>query len=254
MRFDKNVCISNIYYIAKQKGIRIGDIEAAAGVSTGYISRLNKEDNKAVPGVDFLVSVAEMLEVSLESILRCDYKMLTEDEQRVVNFQNKLIQQTLSYELAWKKQSHLDITAMHYSDDDNCYYPEHPLMTRQLSDETDDGSAVFYSSFYPDHVSKIRRIYVTTLNNVTNLYILEIECETHQQDEAFAVYEMYMAKYDKLPVCCARKDSVSAFIPLFESLFTAVENSSSHMHLTSAARDILDAYINGTYEDEEFPF
>lgn len=254
MNFNKNICISNIYYIAKQKGIKIGDIEEAAGVSTGYISRLNKEDNKAVPGIDFLVSVTDTLGVSLESILKCDYKMLTEDELRVVNFQNKLIQQTLAYKLAWKKQSNLEITAMHYNDEDHDFYPEHPLMTKCFDKKNDEETARFYSSFYPDYTSTIKRIYTTDLNNVTRLYILEIECTSRQTNESFDVYEMYMCKYDKIPVCCARKDGLSSFISLFDSLFTAVENSSSHMQLTSATRDILDAYISGTYEDEEFPF
>ena len=52
--FDKKRCIENIYTIAKEKNIKIGDLEEKAGVSKGYLSRINKEDSSSVPGVDLI--------------------------------------------------------------------------------------------------------------------------------------------------------------------------------------------------------
>ena len=51
MEFDKRRCMSAIYAIAKEKGVKIGDLEKEANVSTGYLSKLNKEENTSSPSI-----------------------------------------------------------------------------------------------------------------------------------------------------------------------------------------------------------
>ena len=80
--FDKTRCLTNIYYLARQKGIKIGDLEAEANVSTGYFSRLNKEDNKTVPSIETLLLVADKLGVSVDALVRRDYATPTPRERR----------------------------------------------------------------------------------------------------------------------------------------------------------------------------
>ena len=69
MAFDKRRFLDNVYYLAKQRDIKIGVLEANANLSTGYLARLNKDDNKSVPSIEVLVSFAEMLDVSMDSCL-----------------------------------------------------------------------------------------------------------------------------------------------------------------------------------------
>lgn len=52
--FDKRLFISNIYQLAKERSVKIGDLEKKAGVSVGYLSRINKEDSNTVPTIDFV--------------------------------------------------------------------------------------------------------------------------------------------------------------------------------------------------------
>ena len=42
--YDKARCLNNIYALAKERGIKIGDLEESAGVSKGYLSRVAKPD------------------------------------------------------------------------------------------------------------------------------------------------------------------------------------------------------------------
>ena len=70
--FDKNRCLNNIYFLVKEKNLRIGDLEAGAGVSIGYISRLNKDDSKATPSIEFLVSIADKLDVTIDALIQYD--------------------------------------------------------------------------------------------------------------------------------------------------------------------------------------
>ena len=65
-QFDKSKCLGNIYHLVKERGLKIGDLEDQAGVSIGYLSRLNKDDNKSTPGIEFLLAVAQVLNVSLD--------------------------------------------------------------------------------------------------------------------------------------------------------------------------------------------
>ena len=96
--FDKNRCLNNIYFLVKEKNLKIGDLEAGAGVSIGYISRLNKDDSKATPSIEFLVSVADKLDVTIDALIQYDYTTPTASERYVMDFLDRLIQKTASFD------------------------------------------------------------------------------------------------------------------------------------------------------------
>ena len=100
--FDKKLCMDNIYAIAKDKGIRIGELEKVAGLSAGYLSKLSKEGNTAVPGIESLSLIAQTLGVSIDALLSVDYKELNDDEKYLAAFIEKLIRGTESNMLAWE--------------------------------------------------------------------------------------------------------------------------------------------------------
>ena len=53
--FDKKLCLKNIRDLLKDKPeVKIGQIEKDAGVSAGYMSRLEKPDNNAEPSMNFI--------------------------------------------------------------------------------------------------------------------------------------------------------------------------------------------------------
>lgn len=69
MGFDKRRCMSAIYAIAKEKGVKIGDLEKETGVSTGYLSKLNKEENTSSPSIELLVAAAQLLGVTVDMLI-----------------------------------------------------------------------------------------------------------------------------------------------------------------------------------------
>ena len=101
MEYNRSRMIQNIYSIAKTKGKKIGDIETAAGVSAGYISRLAKDDSKGAFTVDFLASIAEQLGVTLDVLAFTDDGQLTENEAGMLTFLDRLTVDTEKYELEW---------------------------------------------------------------------------------------------------------------------------------------------------------
>ena len=85
VEFDKKRMLENISFLLKEKGKKIGELETEAGVSVGYISRTSKDEN-AKPGIDFILKVAEALNISVDMLLKVDLTDLTPTEKYLLSF------------------------------------------------------------------------------------------------------------------------------------------------------------------------
>ena len=65
MSITEKIAINAVTF-GKLKGIQIYDIEQAAGVSRGYLSRLKKEKNRM--NVETAYAIAKFLDVSIEDL------------------------------------------------------------------------------------------------------------------------------------------------------------------------------------------
>ena len=88
--FDKTRCINNIYSLAKERGIKIGDLEEGSGMSKGYLSRVAKPDYQGSPSIEMLDAVARQLGVGIDFLVNFDPDTLSENEQFVMKFVDKL--------------------------------------------------------------------------------------------------------------------------------------------------------------------
>ena len=99
--FDKRICLANIDYLSKKKNINRKQLEEAAGVSQGYISRLMKDGNTTKLTVDAIMNIAHLLNVTPNTLL---LKPLDEESEKVavkIEFIYKLISETKSNRLKW---------------------------------------------------------------------------------------------------------------------------------------------------------
>ena len=83
--FDKNLMLANIYYLIKEQGRKIGEVENDAGMSSGYLSRVSK-DQFTKPGIDFIFNVANILKVSIDTLVGVDLTALTPTEEYLLRF------------------------------------------------------------------------------------------------------------------------------------------------------------------------
>lgn len=58
----------NVKRIAKEKGLRLADIEKAAFVSTGYLSRLKKTRTRGM-SAETLLQLSKVLDVTIDELL-----------------------------------------------------------------------------------------------------------------------------------------------------------------------------------------
>ena len=99
MNFDRERLMANITALIQQKGMNIGDVEAAVGSSKGYISRLLK--NESIPSSDFTWKLAKVLGVSTDMLIEGDYTDGTDNISTLKKFLIKLRLQTSEEEMVW---------------------------------------------------------------------------------------------------------------------------------------------------------
>lgn len=246
MQFNKTICVSNIYTLAKKKSLKICEVEDKSGVSPGYLSRLSKEGCKTIPGIDFLMSVSQVLNVSLEGLLTCDYSSLTDDENKTINFLTKLIKDSNESLLVWKNESFDDRNSIIL--DENGYRATHPLMEYFPDEDNPCIETRFCSKFHIDTSSWITECFSTVINNSAQLFLLYVN---YISSEKKSGYELYMLTNNKLlPICYALDNSDSYNTQLLISLMSSAKSSSSRTHLDEEAKFEIDLYLDPSQFDD----
>lgn len=254
--YDKKRCIANIYARAKEYGIKIGDLEKRAGVSVGYLSRINKDDNTSSPSIDFIAAVAKELGLSVDALIRNDYTTPTATEKYLLAFIDKLLSQTNSDVLAWKKESWADLRSIGYDPDGN---PEHPLFA--YGSNGIHSAPVYNSRFSSDHEISgdcFRLVMPGTDNTV--LYLMCADMPGGKElpfggDD----YELYMVKHWNVKPLCHAGAENSPFFNALTQLYEAAKESCKHPRLDPDVMQSIEDFMNlfnnqGCDEDEQLPF
>ena len=254
--FDKRLFISNIYQLAKERSVKIGDLEKKAGVSVGYLSRINKEDSNTVPTIDFVASVAAALGVSVDAIIKNDYSTPTPTESYILSFVDRLLTRTNADELDWKKETVSDLHTIGYDEHGE---PNHPLYITSCGNN--EPEAVYNSRFHSEF-DIIDDSFKLSLPGVsrTIVYLMCVD-DPEMQDTPFASpsYELYIVKnWTVQPLCCSLPVG-SLFDSCLTKLYEAVKESSNHPKLASDIVTAIDAFMNNSSlveetSDEELPF
>lgn len=262
--FDKKRCINNIYFLVKDKGKKIGDIEKLAGVSAGYISRLNKEDNSTNPGIEFLEATAKELGVSLDALINYDFESITSTEAYILKVVEKLLHQTQYEERPWTRTKMSVLKDMTI---DEQGIPDHPLyqsVQKAYSGETEYPEyaieAEYHSHFLPEAQMVIMgEGFHTSMPGGTTIYLM---CVTTKENEELPfrpieIYEMYLVnKWTPEPLCFSGDIGGTPFSSVLEILYKAVVESCKHTKIKPKIKNILDAFMNETDSgiEEPLPF
>ena len=248
--FEKAVCIDNIYALAKDKGLKIGDMEEKAGASKGYLSRLNKEGNTAVPPIDFLNSIADQLGVSLDFLVNYKKDQLTEGEDFLLKFLDKVQHRTICGKLEWQCESESLINDGPGSPVDN------PLVNivEEYSDEFDK----FYKRYrFNSRFGDARLIgytYHTDLaGSNAKIYIMKvhylIEEKTGFPHYSMPMHEIYLVEKNIIPLCSSF--FVRSYTPLKDKiteLYNAIETATSRIGLSKDSKKLMENFMSGHWD------
>ena len=262
MGYDKNRFINNIYILAKKQKIKIGELEAACGVSNGYLSRLRLDERNTAPGADLLMKVADRLSVSVDSLLSFNYGLASEAEQKLLNYLEKLRWDTESNRLRWQRDP---VTGPVSSPFTPRLPLSHPLFTvskedllseeERMEDELPPSvslSQICFRSFFHPDLENLQpgEIFRCSFPGNRILYLSAVICpgSSVPGPAAWTELELVMAGGDlSVPVPLAHTDHENPGVldKAVAHLFEAVKTAVSFSPLTPQAAGIIDDYLRG---------
>ena len=246
MKYERKKLLENIYLYAKESDHSIGDLETNAGVSTGYLSRLAKKGDKGTIGVEFLCNVAEQLDKTLDALVYTDNSQLTENEQYMIEFLDKLTLQTESNEIEWDMMPP-DIQ-------DTSFIYEHPLFRKvekvdlEFHDipyhyETNEYCSAFME---PESLHVDGNCFFTMFDDFsrTEVYIMEVSPKHYGSDpNRPRIKEMYFISMGNVePIACTEFlcDQVKEAV---ERLYSAIESARSHLKINADSKRKIDRFM-----------
>ncbi len=102
MEFSRQQFVKNINNQIQQKNMKVGEVEQAIGISTGYISRLSKPGNESIPATDVTWKLARHFGVSTDALISGDFSIGEDNLSVLKRFVAKLNVQTLEGALDWR--------------------------------------------------------------------------------------------------------------------------------------------------------
>lgn len=253
--FDKKICLANIYYLAKEKNIKIGDLETAAGVSVGYLSRINKEDNETNPSIDFISKVAESLNTGIDTLINVDLSGLTPTERYLISFMEKLKRDTSADKLDWERSSADSLNRMECDCNGDVYHPLFRYETFLERGETEYpeevSRVVFVSQTYDCHTHINDDCFSLKLKNDTTLYLMDICKSVYRRNESgvFA-REIWIHRPAVGAQFLCSNIEMGSLSALVDELYFIVKESSKHPKIKKELQAIIDAFMADDFTDD----
>ena len=241
---DKLIILENVKILSKVKKIPLNDIEKKSGVSVGYYARLisdikdareNGNEEKPIkerplPSTDVIAKTAEILGVSVDSLLNYDFENLTDPESVLIIFIDNLTKATEKNKLHWKK----DNESMIYGDISIDGFDHYPLTMIVAENYPFNGAEpdirkVFYSPF-KDSQTDLCGGGVFRLSHNGQVFLL---CETSKDNDRYGpdyAYEMYNVGAGKITKvafaeCNVQDDNPKPLYQALNDLYKAVEKA-----------------------------
>lgn len=212
--------LDNIYEIAKSKEVLIRDVEEAAGVSTGYFSKLHKFGGDIKISVDMLIRVANLFKMSTDAIIHYHSRkdiFLTDDAKMFINF---LVKDTQAGNLFWK-------------------LTERDFRTEELAKQI---------GFTDIDVEKLSA-YSVILNNDCAVYLYHVRYfrkNPQVVDFSELGFEVYMAdELHSYPVLMAVQDINDELYNRLEELHKIVMGNIDQIKVNDKVKDMIFNYLAG---------
>ncbi|MBR4766114.1 MAG: helix-turn-helix transcriptional regulator, partial [Clostridia bacterium] len=241
-------------YCLNSAGKKIGELESECGVSIGYISRMSK-DEKAKPGIDFILNAAEVLNVSVDTLLFADLGAMSPTETYLIAFIDKLTKDTEKHELDWQVETPNMLNRMCRYDDGSVWHPLFSFEEFYEEGETE----------YPEHMEDVRFVsnafscntfingncYNLRLKNGATIYLMDICKSVHRKgDKSAFVCEFWITGNTGNQFLCDNKGD-DYLSKAFDNLFARVRENMKHPRIKDNLKYSIDAFMKGDITDDE---
>lgn len=254
--FNKKLMLENIAFLVKERGLKVGELEAKVGVSPGYISRTSKEDGPT-PGIEFITNISKELRVSIDTLIFANMAEMTSTERYVASFLEKLERDTVADKLNWSRESADSLNRMEM---DRNGIVQHPLFRYETFYEGygDDAEEVsecrFVSHAYDIHSYIAGDCFNFQMKNGTLLYLMNVSKSCYRKNDAgvFTKEVWLFAPDNGSQYICAACDA-APIGGLVESLYNAVTENSKHPKIKPEFQYAIDAFMRNDVSDFDLP-
>ncbi len=241
--FDKKTCLANIRFLLSMLSVKLGDIETNAGVSIGYLSRLEKEGNKSDPSIEFLATAAKMLGVTLDTLLYAKLGELSNDEKYLIQFLTMLKIDTDEDKIVWEMESADKLDKLQGMPD--AFGSPHPLFTL-YGDGPDDLNYYFHSGFLPVAEVLISGpcYHAHVPETDDNIYLIKVALKNPAPEFDREFIEITHVDNDGtvFPICNTIQ-TVRQITEAANALYDRAANSASHIHFADPTRSLINGYL-----------
>ena len=246
MEYSKALLIGNVYALAKDRKLKIKDLESGCGVSVGYFSRLRQGENNVAPGADFLLALADRLSVSVDALLTFDFSRATGSEAEVLHFLEKLLRETQIRKRDWQEDYGGYLDTVPVSLDGST---PHPLF---MAVQDPDGASVvrYHTMFHANLWGLVPvKTYGTSFPGSRTLYLVQVwnTGDDPASPGDWTELELVMTGpgiYDPIPLCHTSHERAGRLDTAMLRLFDAVEDAAVLPVLTPEAREIISEYLD----------
>ena len=243
--FKRTRFLKNFRHYLNKAGVKLGDVERKAGVTAGYISRLESGKISADPSIEFILTAANLLGVSVEQLVNEEYAELSPTEEYIVKVIETMIEDTAADKIVWYKETPWELECIGADYEGNTDHPLFSAVYGSGESGYPEPKGTGYNSLFPrGDVAVEGNFYHGTLPATkSTVYITNIKEELFGKSNI--ILEMYMVdeKQRVKPicasdVCCVRvKNSM-------EALYREIETASSHLHIDDSVRNAFDMYMD----------
>ena len=254
MTYDKKRFINNVYFLAKSRDLKIGELETTCGVSAGYLARLRQAEKNSAPGADFVLAVADQLDVSADALLTFDFSRASDAEMNLHRYLEKLTRETRSRKLSWQEDLGGYPDTLLFDTNGRVLHPLYtnlPEMGRYLP--------AYHSMFRLETDLTPVAVYCCPFPGEKTLYLVEVEVPDNDPVNPDSVFELELIMSDRsipdpVPLCHTRYDAESRLDADMNHLLNAVGDAVLLPHLSPEAETIIRNYLadaERSSEDEQ---
>lgn len=253
--FNKERFVANIQKLAKDRGIKLSELEEFAKVSPGYLSRITNKSSRVMPSIYTALLIANKLGTTVDILLKADLTYSSPNDNYVQDFLNKLISDSQAFQMVWDIETEEAINNIISMRPDDV---QHPLF-RSYCDM--DNCLVAYDSLFHPYESdqKVEAkppFYHTKINNGKyDLYLARIDYDDELGLDFFE-YELYMVdgKGKVQPVCHSMWNVSNEVGRLLYTLYSVAGETIKHVKITKTVRSAIDDFMKSEitdYDDSE---
>ena len=230
--------IGNIYELIQKSNKKVGDLEAHAGVSTGYLSRQNKE-GVAKLSFEFVLKAAEFLEVSIDDLISDDFNQLTPDERYLIKVLDTIVEDTKEGELHWSRETVSTLEDSNKPHDLFEYEPDLDAYGHVIGQEK------VYKSKFVDKAIVFGDAFRATLPG-TETEIIITDCigdSGLNNDKSTFFFETYLVNFDKVEPLCISLYANETIKEKIMHLYNIADEYTKGIRVDKKIRGILDDYL-----------